>query len=202
MVLVFDTETQHLPDWNARARDPKQPHICEIAAVLFDDSWNDVGELHEIIKPDGWEIPKETSDIHGITQSMAMAVGVDEKAAVAEFLEMLKKATDVVIHNASFDCFILRIACRRFNLVPDDEGNPDPIGIKAKSFCTMKAMTNICRLPGQYGNNKWPKLQEAYQFCFGREFDNAHGAMSDVRACAEVYRWIQENKKKETECLA
>jgi len=33
--------------------------------------------------------------------------------------------------------------------------------------CPMLLSTNICKLPGQYGNYKRPKVEEAHQFYFG-----------------------------------
>lgn len=62
-------------------------------------------------------------------------------------------------------------------------------------FCTMKAMTPVCKLHGNYGDFKWPKLQEAHKHAFGVEFDGAHDALADVRACARVYRWLMEQRK-------
>jgi hypothetical protein len=52
--------------------------------------------------------------------------------------------------------------------------------------CTMKSSTSFCRLTGPYGQ-KWPKLQELYQKLFKKQYDNAHSALADVRACAECY---------------
>jgi hypothetical protein len=51
----------------------------------------------------------------------------------------------------------------------------------------MLAMTKKCNLPGRFGKPKWPKLQEAYKWCFNKEFDKAHDAMADIRACKEVF---------------
>jgi len=65
------------------------------------------------------------------------------------------------------------------------------------SFCTMKAMTGVCKLPGMYDDYKWPKLTEAYRHCYGKEMEGAHDALADVRGCAEVYRWLVAQKKAE-----
>jgi len=61
-----------------------------------------------------------------------------------------------------------------------------------KSFCTMKEMTPICKIPGRYDEFKWPRLTEAYRHAFGGEFGNAHDALADVRACKEIYFWLAD----------
>ena len=59
-------------------------------------------------------------------------------------------------------------------------------------FCTMKSSTNLCRLPGRYGNFKWPKLTELYKFLFNEEMEGAHDAMVDVRATRKCYYRLKE----------
>lgn len=69
---------------------------------------------------------------------------------------------------------------------------------KIHGITTENAMKNgvkvldagICKLPGQYGDWKWPKLTEAYQHAFGKTFDGAHDALADVRACKDVYFYL------------
>jgi len=58
----------------------------------------------------------------------------------------------------------------------------------------MQLMTPICKLPSQRQTFKWPKLQEAYNFCFKEDFKGAHDALSDVRATARVLRWLVDNR--------
>lgn len=186
MKLFFDTETTGLPDFNKRARDPAQPHIVQLAAMLIDDGGRAVEEHNVIIKPDGWTIPTEASDVHGITNEIAQC-GIPERTAAALLLEMVRKASEIVAHNIQFDKFIARIAMRRFELMTDAE---DQWWKQLPTFCTMKAMTSVCKLPGPFGF-KWPKLQEAHKHAFGTEFDGAHDALADVRACHRVYQWIK-----------
>ena len=40
--------------------------------------------------------------------------------------------------------------------------------------------------------NKLPKLTEAYQHFFGKDFDGAHSAMANVNAYIEVYFEIKD----------
>ena len=60
-----------------------------------------------------------------------------------------------------------------------------------KKYCTMLRMTSICCLPKKRGHGfKWPKLKEAYRYCFSKEPDYQHDALGDVRATVDIYRWL------------
>lgn len=192
--LFIDFETTGLPDFNKRARDPAQPHIVQLAAILEDDDGNELESHNVMIQPDGWEIPKEVSDIHGITTELARH-GIPEISASVILLSMIRKATCIVAHNITFDKFIARIAMRRYELMTDAD---DQWWKQLPTFCTMRATTELCKLPGPFaGKFKWPKLQEAHQHAFGETFEDAHDALADVRACARIYRWLKAQKPVE-----
>lgn len=193
MILFMDFETSGLPDFNQRARHESQPHIVQLAAILTDDS-GDVLESHNcIVKPDGWTIPKEASDLHGITDEIAQ-IGLPEKIVASLLFEMVKKSTLIVAHNITFDKFIARIALRRHELFTDTE---DAWWKALPTFCTMRSMTDICKLPGKFaGRFKWPSLQESHLHAFGKPFDGAHNAMADVLACKDIYFWLNNPNKQ------
>ena len=50
----------------------------------------------------------------------------------------------------------------------------------------MKASTDYCKLPGNYGY-KWPKLSELHFKLFDDEFREAHNATVDIAACAKCF---------------
>lgn len=194
MILFFDTETSGLPDFNKRASDPAQPHIVQLALIITDPEGREV-EMHKlIVKPDGWEIPADVSAIHGITTAHAQKYGVAESVATAILFSALQRAALTVAHNHQFDKFIARIASRRHGLLSDEQ---DAWWKGLPTFCTMRETTDICRIPGNYGKFKWPKLQESYQHAFGKAFDGAHDALSDVRACKEIYFWLKSRQADE-----
>jgi len=104
---------------------------------------------------------------------------------------MLRKSQLLVGHNIQFDKFIARIAMRRFELITDED---DAAWKAMPTFCTMREMTDICKLPGKFaGKFKWPKLGEACQH-IGKPLVGAHDAMADLRACKEVYFWLKARK--------
>lgn len=186
MILVLDTETTGKADFRSPHHAVHQPHLVQLGAQLLDFDYRVRGEINLIIQPAGWFIPKEASAIHGITNEMAMAYGVDLGLALQVFATFALRAKVFVAHNFDFDSLVMSTAWHRHDGDGDQwlEGNQ-------VNYCTMNAMTPICDLPGQYGP-KWPKLQEAYVRCFGETFEGAHDAMADVRACARVYRWLME----------
>lgn len=188
MIACFDTETTGKADFNAPCQAAHQPHIVQLAAILFEDDGKELQSINLIIRPDGWTIPDEAARIHGITTELASRVGVSLKAALNTFEWLCKDAQQHVAHNYDFDSFVLQSEfLRSFDDALPFSGE--------RMFCTMKAMTDICALPGMYGN-KWPKLIEAYRHCFGKDFDGAHNALADVRACSEIYFWLKKREKE------
>lgn len=93
-------------------------------------------------------------------------------------------------HNITFDLLMMNIELARQEATP--------IETPGKRFCTMTAMTPICKLQGNYGDYKWPKLSEAYEHAFQEKLEGAHDAMADVRGCARIYRWLKDQKPQET----
>lgn len=187
MILAFDTETTGLPLWNDPSDDPRQPHILQLAAILFDDNGNEVDTYSTIINPGPDAVcSPEAFAAHGITRERCEKEGVAPRDAVERFLSMERQATEIVGHNVSFDLRLMRIAHTRTH------------GEKWRSelpiFCTMRKSTNIVNLPPteamlRAGRNhpKSPNLTEATKFFFNEALDGAHDALIDVRASARIY---------------
>jgi len=183
-ILFFDTETTGLPVWKEPSGGDKQPHLVQLAAILCNaDTREIISTMDVIIEPDDWEIPQETIDVHGITNKMALEVGIPEKKALEQFLELCGDA-DRVAYNKTFDQRIIRIATKRYST---DEVI-EKWAIKDDFYCAMMLAKPIVKCPAKTkGKFKTPKLQEAYEHFFGKKFDGAHNAMADTKACMEVY---------------
>ena len=201
--IFFDTETTGLPLFSEPSEHPDQPHIVQLAGCLVDlDTRTTLASLDVIIRPDGWEIPAEVSAIHGITTEMAMDLGVPEAQAVDMFLALWGNRPRIA-HNESFDARIVRIAIKR-HLDPRNTDLVIPLSDEWKAGqaeCTARMSTPICALPptakmvaARRNNHKTPKLTEAYRHFFGEEFENAHSALADVRACMDVYFAVKDGK--------
>ncbi len=180
-VLFFDTETTGLPLWREPSSHPGQPHIVDLACELRDsDTMELIAELECIINP-GVPISPEAAAIHGITDEIAAAEGRDPKEALRDFFALVDQAETIVAHNVDFDQRLVRIATQR--LWAREWTPPVP------TFCTMKALTNVCRIPAANGRRgyKWPKLSEAIAHVFGEELEDAHRAKPDMLACQRIY---------------
>lgn len=190
LLLFYDTETNGMPLWKEPSGHPGQPHIVQLAAKLIDtDTRKVIHALDMIIKPDGWNIPDEVVEIHGITTDHADRVGVPEIDAVRSLLSVWNIADRRVAHNELFDMRMVRIALKRLfdeSLADDWKNYPYD--------CTMRTAAPICNLPKDNGRRgaKWPKLNEAYEFFTGKKLEDAHTAMADVDACIAVYFAIEE----------
>lgn len=175
-IIVFDTETTGLPDWKAPSGGENQPHIVQLAAHQVDvENQKIIQTLDVIVKPDGWEIPQEVIDIHGITNEYAHDVGIPEPLALDMFLAMWNGRKRVAF-NTTFDNRIIRIATKRYS--------PEPVIDAWKSGeyeCAMIGAKKAMSMP------KNPTLEVAYKHLTGKELENAHTAIADVNACLEVY---------------
>lgn len=190
-ITVFDTETTGLPAWNIPSEDPAQPHIVQLGVILLDDeTQEEKAVIDTIIKPDGWVIPAEVTAIHGITTERAMDEGIPEKQAVEMFLDLWRQSKLRVAHNVTFDDRIIRIALKRF--FTDELADAFRVSPKA---CTGLLAKPIMKMEpkNRYGY-KMPKLSEAYKHFTGRDLEDAHTAIADVRACRDVYLALQALK--------
>ena len=184
LLFFYDTETTGLPVWKEPSSSDSQPHIVQLAGLLVDSVSRDIIQIMSVIvKPDGWEIPEETTKIHGITTEHAMQVGIPESLAVSLLVSMCGNYTRVG-YNQPFDARILRIGIKRF--MSDDEADQ----WKARSSeCAMQKARPIVKMPNTNGRagTKSPKLVEAYQHFMGEPMPGAHDAMVDTVGCMKVY---------------
>jgi DNA polymerase-3 subunit epsilon len=191
IIMPYDTETTGLPVWNEPSEGENQPHIVQFAAMLVDADTREIKqEIDIIIKPDGWVIPQETAEIHGITTERAMDEGVPESTVVEWIRDNWNPRVIRIGHNQGFDERLIRIALKRY---ADEEFCETWKG--GEKACTGLLAKPIMQMPpkGRYGY-KMPKLSEAYEHFTGKPLENAHSAMADTRACLDVYWAIQDQK--------
>ena len=188
LILFFDTETSGLPDRDS-GPGPHQPHVVQLAAVLADGK--DERTLATLIRPAGWEIHPAAQAVHGISIQRASQEGVPIAEAVAAFDELLGQAQLAVAHNVEFDRLLLDSEYVRLGR-PGGLQTATHRGLGPPrwppTFCTMRACTELLRLPGgRDGHWKWPRLEQAYFGLFGHPLAGAHDALADTRACRAIF---------------
>ena len=186
MILFFDTETTGLPkNWKAPVTDLNNwPRMVQLAYLLYDTNGNKISSGDYIIKPNGFTIPFEASQIHGITTEKAISEGVEIKYVLKDFEILVNKATYIVAHNISFDEKIVGAEFLRHKI-------NDTLSAKMK-ICTMESSTNFCAIDGPRGY-KWPNLSELHYKLFKTGFEEAHNASVDITVTAKCF-WELKNK--------
>ena len=180
MYLFFDTETTGLPkSWRAEVTDLNNwPRLVQLAYLLYDNDGNKISGGDYIIKPDGFVIPAEASNIHGISTERANAEGENLATVLRDFQALIDQAEYLVAHNMGFDEKIVGAEFLRNNM-------PNSIPAKSK-ICTMASSTDFCAIAGPYGY-KWPKLSELHYKLFNTGFEEAHNAAADINATARCF---------------
>jgi DNA polymerase-3 subunit epsilon len=172
IALFFDTETTGFKTSTFT------PEIVQIGALLQDmESGKVVGELNLICQAAN-PIPPVVSEIHGITDDLSARFGVKQAVADGMFATLASKADVVVAHNIEFDLGIIDGAWQTSRAI-----------LKSKpQFCTMRSCSPIKDMPRKHaGKTQYCKLADAYRYFYEQDFDNAHDAMADVRACRDVF---------------
>lgn len=184
MYLFFDTETTGLPkNYQAPLDDfLNWPRLVQIAWSLFDAEGNHWGSKTFIIKPNGFTIPEEVAKIHRVSQERAEAEGIPLEEALAKFSEDLKTSATLVAHNIDFDEKIIGSEFLRLGLKNDLEEMQN-----MEKICTMKSSANFCKIRNARETYKWPNLSELHKCLFAIDFEDAHDALVDVKACAKCF---------------
>ena len=183
MFLIFDTETTGLPKrWKAPITDTDNwPRCVQIAWQLH----NEYGELIEqqdyLIQPDGFNIPYDAEQIHGISTQLAEEKGRKLNEVLVLFNEALAKTKFVVGQNVEFDLNIMGSEYFR-------KGIKSPLNkLPVLDTCTEKTAT-LCQIPGGKGGKfKLPTLTELHQHLFNTPFAEAHNATADVEATTRCF---------------
>ncbi|WP_347839283.1 3'-5' exonuclease [uncultured Draconibacterium sp.] len=186
--VFFDTETTGLPnDFNAPFTDSDNwPRLVQLAWIVTDEAGKHIDEQNFIIKPDGFEIPEDVLEIHGITTEKAEAEGHYLAGVLADFWKVVAFSDFIVAHNISFDVNIVAAEFHRIGM--------SNIFRNERLLDTKKAGADICKIPNphDYEGYKWPRLKELYRHLFGEDFENAHDAFADITATERCFWKMRE----------
>ena len=183
MYLIFDTETTGLPkSWNAPITDTDNwPRCIQIAWQLHDSMGKIVEHNNFLLQPEGFNIPYDAEQIHGISTDLAQEQGIPLKECLTLFNEVLQKTTFIVGQNVNFDLNIMGCEFHRFG-IPNNLNK-----LPVLDTCTEHT-AQLCQIPGGRGGKfKLPTLTELHNHLFGVNFGEAHNATADVEATTRCF---------------
>ncbi len=191
MYLIFDTETTGLPKrWDAPITDTDNwPRCVQIAWQLHDELGDLVEHQDFLIKPDGFNIPYEAEQIHGISTALAEEQGVPLQEVLVAFNKALERSKFVVGQNVDFDINIMGCEFHRM------ETESILVQLPVLDTCTEHT-AELCKIPGGRGGKfKLPTLTELHEFLFGEPFAEAHNATADVEATTRCFLELVRKKQ-------
>lgn len=182
MKVIFDTETTGLPPYAVGRKGYIPPvrflewndcRVVQLAWMVIDSTNTIIKKRDCIIKPKYFEIPIESTKIHGISQETAKKHGIKIEVALEEFLQDIREASVLISHNIEFDYNVVLAEIYRAQY--------DPYYLQCiPKHCTMKC--------GSLPNEKWYKLGELYEKYFKQKPDLVqHRALNDVELCYKIY---------------
>ena len=191
MFLIYDTETTGFPSrYGAPHTDLEAwstARLVQIAWQLHDIDGSLISAQNILVRPEGFEIPYASEQIHGISTERALAEGVSIQEALGVFEEDLKRTKFLIAHNIEFDLGVVGsevVRAERSTSLWD-----------IKTIDTKLVSTEYCALPGGRGGKfKWPTLTELHTKLFGEAFQDAHDAAYDVHATTKCFFALITNR--------
>ncbi|MEH6682311.1 MAG: DNA polymerase III subunit alpha [Sediminicola sp.] len=197
MYLIFDTETTGLPKrWDAPITDTDNwPRCIQIAWQLHDSMGRLMEHQDYLVRPDGFNIPYDAEQIHGISTELAQEKGVPLSEVLEKFNIALSKTKFVVGQNVGFDLNIMGAEFHRLQVENPLQKLP------VLDTCTEETAL-LCQIPGGRGGKfKLPTLTELHQHLFGEPFGEAHNATADVEATTRCFLELVRRQQYSTDQL-
>lgn len=187
--LFFDTETTGLPyhdNITAEESPANWPRLVQLSWIMTDGEGKITKEMNKFVIPEGFVIPADTTEIHGISTEYASYWGEKLERVLHVFNKSLNKADYIICHNTWFDINVIYVEMKRLNI-------PTRL-MEKKSYCTMLTGTDLCAIEWDGPGYKWPTLQELYKYLFRKDFSDDHDALADVRAVASCFREMRDRR--------
>lgn len=189
-ILIFDTETSGLVPkgckWNENYNE--FPQLVSIGWIFKDT------EENHIIKPVGYEIPEESTKIHGITTEQALKEGENFADVITKFIQDCLNAGMICGHNIHFDTSIVKANILRYMGQGYYDGyNCEDALFKGKRIDTMTSTMKWVDARAINGRLKFPNLTELYHRCYPKQEFPAHNALEDCKAVKACLPILLEN---------
>ena len=119
LVTFYDTETTGLlPKYFKMSNIEKLPYMVQLGAILVDTDkdFEELGQIDVLVKPDGFEIPEDSTAIHGIKHDYAVKYGDPLEEVVKSFDAFATSSVGFVAHNIDYDSKIMALSYARAGL--------------------------------------------------------------------------------------
>ena len=182
MEFFFDTETTGLPGRKgnrlASFKDLESYNSARIVSIswIVTQQQKVVGQAYYVVKPDGFEIPQEASNIHGISTEEADKTGCSIQVIFDQLKSVLPNCSTLVAHNIDFDINVLRSELHRYKQIEILD-----LLSKKNLVCTMKKGKEVLK------TRAYPKLAALYKALYNEDMENAHNAQYDTIYCYKCY---------------
>lgn len=119
-VLFFRTDTTDFFKEDRGLDDPSQPRMMRLEAELLRDDLTSLGEsIRRRIRPDGWVPNAGATATHGITARQCELWGARVNAVLADFMDMVRVASEIVSWAYPFHAGIIDVELRRLKTKPE-----------------------------------------------------------------------------------
>jgi DNA polymerase III epsilon subunit-like protein len=154
--------------------------MLSIAWIVLDEAYQVVpgAKANHIIRPDGFDVPLDSTMIHGITREYAEEHGKCILDVFAELRSALEKVHTIVAHNIEFDVHILKSELHRHSC---QQETLRVLNAKRDMYCTMQ------RGKEHFDLKKFPKLKELYAMMYDEPMINPHDALHDAWHCCKCF---------------
>lgn len=162
------------------------PHISQISWIITSTTGEELIKRNFIIKPEGYDISKKATEVHGIDNLYASRHGV----CIGYVIHILKNdireygCYKICGHNVKFD--IHMIEAESLRLCDEDFFN-QLVDFHFEDTCSNSKIMRYIDLKDKRGRVKRPKLSELYQYLFGKEIIGAHNSEVDISSTKECF---------------
>lgn len=159
------------------------PHPCQIVATLHDPAWKEVQRASLLVKPDGWEIPKDVADAIGFTSRDAAMLGLPISTVMRVVKGLTELAGDWFAYNEKFISEALTQGMR-------DAGSPNDWQARTmKGNCVMRAAQPMVGLKTDDGVDRVASFHDAARHFFQRDLTD-RGAPEDHATLIDMVRHL------------
>lgn len=197
LIAFLDLETSGLR--KPGADEASQPWLLQISVKTVERATRKrVSRFTRIIKPEGFSIEPEAEAVHGISEARAHQVGAPLWFVLAELRQSLIGVSAVVGHGIQgFDRPLIEVSLKRAGAEGDWWRK-----VTAVIVDTIELATPVLKLPGQFGDYKFPTLEEAVAYFRSAAGEHAgwrssHDAEDDIEATEFVFWNLVDLKTQE-----